>query len=127
MSAPPLAGMFRAPMTFTLKAVLATDPMVARPIVHQRSRSVASEFQVGRARIVAKGTRTRDWTQADACADFVKTGQDGRRARGAFGRLEMQLRGAVAVVTGASSGFGELIGLALAREGSSVVLAARRM
>ncbi len=39
----------------------------------------------------------------------------------------MDLRGAVAVVTGASSGFGELTSLGLAREGASVVLAARRL
>ncbi len=39
----------------------------------------------------------------------------------------MDLRGAVAVVTGASSGFGELTATALAREGASVVLAARRL
>ncbi len=39
----------------------------------------------------------------------------------------MELNGAVAVVTGASSGFGELTALALAREGASVALAARRV
>ena len=39
----------------------------------------------------------------------------------------MELIGAVAVVTGASSGFGELTALALAREGASVALAARRV
>ena len=39
----------------------------------------------------------------------------------------MQLRGAVAVVTGASSGFGELTAIAFAREGASVVIAARRL
>jgi len=39
----------------------------------------------------------------------------------------MDLRGAVAVVTGASSGFGELTAMGLAREGASVVLAARRV
>ena len=39
----------------------------------------------------------------------------------------MDLRGAVVVVTGASSGFGELASLRFARAGSSVVLAARRM
>ena len=38
----------------------------------------------------------------------------------------MDLRGAVAVVTGASSGFGELTSRMLAREGAAVVLAARR-
>lgn len=39
----------------------------------------------------------------------------------------MELKGAVAVVTGASSGFGELTAVALAREGAGVVLAARRL
>lgn len=39
----------------------------------------------------------------------------------------MELRGAVAVVTGASSGFGELTSRLLAKEGASVVLAARRV
>ncbi len=39
----------------------------------------------------------------------------------------MDLRGAVAVVTGASSGFGELTAKLLAKEGASVVLAARRV
>lgn len=39
----------------------------------------------------------------------------------------MEIRGAVALVTGASSGFGELTALRFAREGASVVLAARRM
>ena len=39
----------------------------------------------------------------------------------------MELNGAVAVVTGASSGFGELTARLLAREGASVVLAARRV
>ena len=39
----------------------------------------------------------------------------------------MDLRGAVVVVTGASSGFGELVSLRFARAGSSVVLAARRI
>jgi short-subunit dehydrogenase len=39
----------------------------------------------------------------------------------------MELRGAVVVVTGASSGFGELTARRFARAGSSVVLAARRM
>lgn len=39
----------------------------------------------------------------------------------------MDLRGAVAVVTGASSGFGELTARLLAKEGASVVLAARRL
>lgn len=39
----------------------------------------------------------------------------------------MQLRGAVVVVTGASSGFGELTAIAFAREGASVVVAARRL
>ncbi|HEV8565350.1 MAG TPA: SDR family NAD(P)-dependent oxidoreductase [Actinomycetota bacterium] len=39
----------------------------------------------------------------------------------------MQLRGAVAVVTGASAGIGEATALALAREGAKVVLAARRL
>jgi short-subunit dehydrogenase len=38
----------------------------------------------------------------------------------------MELRGAVAVVTGASSGFGELTSRILAKEGAAVVLAARR-
>ncbi len=38
----------------------------------------------------------------------------------------MRLRGAVAVVTGASSGFGELTAKLLATEGANVVLAARR-
>ena len=38
----------------------------------------------------------------------------------------MELRGAVAVVTGASSGFGELTSRMLAKEGAAVVLAARR-
>ena len=38
----------------------------------------------------------------------------------------MDLRGAVAVVTGASSGFGELTSRMLAKEGAAVVLAARR-
>lgn len=39
----------------------------------------------------------------------------------------MELRGAVAVVTGASSGIGESTALLLARAGARVVLAARRM
>jgi short-subunit dehydrogenase len=39
----------------------------------------------------------------------------------------MQLRGAVAVVTGASAGIGEATAKALAREGAKVVLAARRL
>ncbi len=39
----------------------------------------------------------------------------------------MQLRGAVAVVTGASAGIGEVTAAALAREGAKVVLAARRL
>jgi short-subunit dehydrogenase len=39
----------------------------------------------------------------------------------------VELRGAVAVVTGASSGFGELTSRLLAKEGASVVLAARRV
>ena len=39
----------------------------------------------------------------------------------------MQLRGAVAVVTGASAGIGEATAVALAREGARVVLAARRL
>jgi short-subunit dehydrogenase len=39
----------------------------------------------------------------------------------------MELRGAVVVVTGASSGFGELTARRFARAGSSVVLAARRV
>jgi len=39
----------------------------------------------------------------------------------------MELQGAVAVVTGASSGFGELTSRLLAKEGASVVLAARRV
>jgi NADP-dependent 3-hydroxy acid dehydrogenase YdfG len=39
----------------------------------------------------------------------------------------MELRGAVVVVTGASSGFGELAARRFARAGSSVVLAARRI
>lgn len=39
----------------------------------------------------------------------------------------MELRGAVVVVTGASSGFGELTALRFARAGSIVVLAARRV
>ena len=39
----------------------------------------------------------------------------------------MELRGAVVVVTGASSGFGELTALRFARAGSAVVLAARRL
>ena len=38
----------------------------------------------------------------------------------------MELRGAFAVVTGASSGFGELTSRMLAKEGAAVVLAARR-
>ena len=38
----------------------------------------------------------------------------------------MELRGAVAVVTGASAGFGELTSKRLAKEGAAVVLAARR-
>jgi len=38
----------------------------------------------------------------------------------------MELRGAVAVVTGASSGFGELTSRMLAKEGAAVVVAARR-
>lgn len=39
----------------------------------------------------------------------------------------MELRGAVVVVTGASSGFGEVTARRFARAGSSVVLAARRL
>jgi NADP-dependent 3-hydroxy acid dehydrogenase YdfG len=39
----------------------------------------------------------------------------------------MQLKGAVAVVTGASAGIGEATALALARRGAKVVLAARRL
>jgi short-subunit dehydrogenase len=39
----------------------------------------------------------------------------------------VDLRGAVVVVTGASSGFGELTAVRFAREGSQVVLAARRL
>lgn len=39
----------------------------------------------------------------------------------------MELRGAVVVVTGASSGFGELTAIRFARAGSTVVLAARRI
>ena len=39
----------------------------------------------------------------------------------------MRLHGAVVVVTGASSGFGELTARRLAKEGASVVLAARRL
>jgi short-subunit dehydrogenase len=39
----------------------------------------------------------------------------------------VELRGTVAVMTGASSGFGELTALALAREGANVVLGARRV
>lgn len=39
----------------------------------------------------------------------------------------MDLRGAVAVVTGASAGIGEVTSVLLAREGAAVVLAARRM
>jgi NAD(P)-dependent dehydrogenase (short-subunit alcohol dehydrogenase family) len=39
----------------------------------------------------------------------------------------VELQGSVAVVTGASSGFGELTALRLAREGASVVVAARRL
>lgn len=39
----------------------------------------------------------------------------------------MELEGAVVVVTGASSGFGELASLRFARAGSQVVLAARRL
>ena len=39
----------------------------------------------------------------------------------------MELRGSVVVVTGASSGFGELTALRFGRAGSRVVLAARRL
>ncbi|HET7235888.1 MAG TPA: SDR family NAD(P)-dependent oxidoreductase [Actinomycetota bacterium] len=39
----------------------------------------------------------------------------------------MEIRGAIVVVTGASSGFGERTALRFARAGSSVVLAARRL
>lgn len=39
----------------------------------------------------------------------------------------MELKGAVVVVTGASSGFGELAAVRFARAGSAVVLAARRL
>ena len=39
----------------------------------------------------------------------------------------MELAGALVVVTGASSGFGELASLRFARAGSRVVLAARRL
>ncbi len=39
----------------------------------------------------------------------------------------MELRGAVAVVTGASAGIGEVTSVLLAREGAAVVLAARRI
>ena len=38
----------------------------------------------------------------------------------------MQLKGSVAVVTGASSGIGEAVAVALAQRGAKVVLAARR-
>ncbi len=38
----------------------------------------------------------------------------------------MQLKGAVAVVTGASSGIGEAVAVGLAQRGAKVVLAARR-
>ncbi len=57
---------------------------------------------------------------SDNVHPFHRTGS-ARLSRG------LDLRGAVVVVTGASSGFGELTSLRFARAGSSVVLAARRL
>src|SRR5262245_11609734 len=53
--------------------------------------------------------------------------EDAGGRRPAAGRRVVELAGAVVVVTGASSGFGELASLRFARAGSRVVLAARRL
>ena len=50
-----------------------------------------------------------------------------RGARTCTDAAEMELRGAVVVVTGASSGFGELAALRFATAGAHTVLAARRL
>ena len=100
---------------------------VAQVVAHDRTGHHAGDEAIGELPTIVRARRPpvvehREPRRmgSDNVHPFHRTGS-ARLARG------LDLRGAVVVVTGASSGFGELASLRFARAGSSVVLAARRL